>query len=116
MIALKTAKTAVKALENKRGKNIQLYEVGSFLGFTDYIIIVSGSSSPQLKALADEVEKELFEAGEDIIGVEGKGGSNWILVDTGTIVVHIFTEEAREYYELDSLYQNSEAFEKSNLE
>ena len=70
----------------------------------DYFVICSGANSPQVKAIADHIEHELRELGTRPIGVEGRDNAQWILLDYGDVVVHIFEEETRAYYELEKFW------------
>lgn len=96
-----------KVLEEKKGRDVTVLETDSVTTLADYFVICTGVSTPQLKALADASEKELKE--EDITPnhVEGHRGETWILQDYGDVVLHIFSEEAREFYSLDRLWADA---------
>lgn len=74
----------------------------------DYFVIATGTSSTHVKALADEVEAQLDEAGISVSHVEGYRSNSWILLDYVDVVVHVFSDEAREYYDLERLWQDGE--------
>lgn len=75
------------------------------MAIADYFVIATGNTSSQTQAIADEVEKVAEENGINIVGVEGYREGSWILVDLGDIIVHVFTPEAREYYNLERLWK-----------
>ncbi|MEE1186150.1 MAG: ribosome silencing factor [Acutalibacteraceae bacterium] len=98
-------KIAVNALDSKKAVDIYAVEVGDLTVLTDYFIIVNGTSSTHVKALADEVEDKLSKSGLEPDNIEGKS-SGWILLDYGTVVVHVFTKEARDYYNIERLWSD----------
>lgn len=75
------------------------------MAIADYFVIATGNTSSQTQAIADEVEKVAEENEISIVGVEGYREGSWILVDLGDIIVHVFTPEAREYYNLERLWK-----------
>jgi ribosome-associated protein len=101
-------KTAITALDSKKGKNLQVIKVGDLTILAHYFILASGGSSTQVKALADEVEHKLKEKGETPKRTEGYNGANWIVLDYIDVVIHIFHEETREFYDLERLWQDGE--------
>jgi ribosome-associated protein len=101
-------KVAVTALDSKKGKNLQVIKVGDLTILAHYFILASGGSSTQVKALADEVEHKLKEGGQHPKRTEGYNGANWIVLDYIDVVIHIFHEETREFYDLERLWQDGE--------
>ena len=97
-------KTIVKALDSKRAEDIQVLEIRDLTVIADYFIIANGTSTTQTKALADEVEFKLKEQGVTPERVEGYQGTNWIILDYGDIVVHVFYKETRDHYNLERLW------------
>ncbi len=95
----------IDALEDIKARDIQLVNVMKITSVFDYIAIASGDSTRQTKALANNVIEKVKEAGYDIIGSEGEGSGEWVLVDCGDIVVHIMQPAVREYYKLEELWQ-----------
>ncbi len=95
----------IDALEDIKARDIQLVNVMKLTSVFDYIAIASGDSTRQTKALANNVIEKVKEAGYDIIGSEGEGSGEWVLVDCGDIVVHIMQPAVREYYKLEELWQ-----------
>ena len=81
--------------------------MSNHLVITDYFLICSASSSRQVKSIADSVRERLRDAGEKIIGVEGEDRAQWLLLDYGGLVIHIFTEEQRDYYQLERLWKDA---------
>ncbi len=99
--------TAVKALDSRRGKDIKVLYTGDQTTLADYFIISNGSSSTQVKALADAVEDALSRQGEEPHHTEGHRGGQWTLLDYSSVVIHIFTDEAREFYDLERLWSDA---------
>lgn len=95
---------AAKALDSKLGIDIKVLKVEDITTLTDYFVICSGGSTTQVKALADEVEFRLEQNGIKADHVEGKSDGGWMLLDYGTIMVHVFTEPARDFYSLERLW------------
>ncbi len=97
---------AVKAIDSKRGENIKIIKIDELTVIADYFIIANGSSSTQVKALADEVEFKLSQAGLEPKRTEGYQGANWIVLDYIDVVIHIFHKETRDFYDLERLWQD----------
>ena len=91
---------AVKALEDKKGQDIRIIDIQNVSVLADYFIISSGSNSNQVQAMVDNVEEELHKAGCDVKQIEGYQTANWILMDYGDIIVHVFSQEDRLFYDL----------------
>lgn len=106
MTSLETALLAVKALDGKKGINIQVIEISDISVLADYMVIATGSSSTHVKALADEVEYQLDKAGISVSHIEGYRSNSWILLDYIDVIVNVFSEEARQFYDLDRLWQD----------
>ena len=100
------AVTAAKALDSKKGHDIQVIDVENLTSLADYFVICSGTSNTQINALCDAVEKAVNEAGEPTLHREGYRGGTWVLLDFGSVVVHVFSNEAREFYSLERLWQD----------
>ncbi len=101
----KLQKTAVTALEDIKARDITVLDVRKLTSFCDTMIIASAESSRQTKALAHHVRDKLKEAGATIIGVEGEETGEWVLVDSGDIVVHLMQPAVRAHYNLEELWQ-----------
>ena len=104
MTSYETALAAVKAIDGKKGLNIQMVEIRDISVLADYMVIATGNSSTHVKALADEVEYQLDKAGISVSHIEGYRSNTWILLDYIDVIVHVFSDEAREFYDLDRLW------------
>ena len=108
MTPKETALLLAKALDSKKGKDILVLETDGVTTLADYFVLCSATSSTQIRALADACEKAVKEeTGEDPHHVEGHRGGTWVLLDFSSVVVHIFNEEAREFYDLERLWSDA---------
>jgi ribosome-associated protein len=98
---------SAQAAEEKKATEIRVLDLRDVTSFTDYFVICTGSSSRQNQAIADEVEKQLSENGRRPYSVEGFQHAEWILVDYGDFIVHIFSTEARKFYDLERLWRHA---------
>lgn len=105
----------VRALDSKKGQDILLLETDGLTTLSDYFVLCTGTSAPQLKALADAAEKSMKENGMLPHHVEGHRGGTWILQDYGDVVLHLFSPEAREFYDLDRLWQDAKKVDLSDV-
>ena len=94
-------------LDNKKAKDLKILHVEKKTVIADYFVICTGNSSTQVKSLADEVEYKTGLRGKAPTNVEGRGNISWIVVDFDNVIVHIFSREAREFYNLDKLYSET---------
>ena len=109
MLAPKEIAIAVtKALDEKKGMNIKLLKIDKVSSLADYFLICTGTSNTHVRTLCDYAEYSLENMGETMISREGHRGNSWELLDYGTIVVHVFTEEARKFYDLERLWADAE--------
>ena len=109
MTSLELAKAAVQILDKKKGMDLKLIGIRDISVLADYFVIATGTSSTHVKALADEVESQLKEQyGVSTEHTEGYRSNSWILLDYGNVIVHVFTEESRAFYDLDRLWQDGE--------
>ena len=105
---------AAKALDEKKGKEIAAIEVTEQTTLADFFVIATGSSNTQINALSGAVEKALKEqAGEEPLRREGYRDGTWVLLDYGCICVHVFSEEAREFYSLERLWSDGKPVDLS---
>ncbi len=104
-----------KAISSKKGLNIKLIEIGDISSLADYMVIATGTSSTHVKAIADEVEYQLDEAGISVSHIEGYRSNSWILLDYVDVIVHIFSDEAREFYDLERLWQDGNEIDISDI-
>jgi ribosome-associated protein len=107
---------AIAACQEKKAEEITILELEQGSGaFTDYFVMCSGSNPRQIQAIADEVEDRLKMAGERPIHVEGYKQAEWVLLDYVDFVVHIFTEKARKFYDLERLWKTAKRLEPAEL-
>jgi ribosome-associated protein len=107
----KSIKRAIEAILDKNGENLLVLDLRDITSFTDYFLIVNGNSQRQNMAILENVEKKLKEIKINPIGIEGEKGAEWILIDYGDFVIHIFTPRAREYYSLEKLWGDAKIYE-----
>jgi ribosome-associated protein len=103
-VSLAKAYLSVQACANKKAETIRILDLRELSSFTDYFLICSGMSVPQVKAIADSIVIELKEDGYMPISVEGYGEGRWVIVDFGDMVVHVFLDALRDYYDLEALW------------
>ncbi len=101
-------RAAVEAAQDKQASNITVLKLSGVSAFADYFVLCSGQSAPQLRAIAEAIEERLDRQGMRLAHREGKPGAEWVLLDYGSIVIHIFGEGARRYYDLERLWRNAE--------
>ena len=102
------ARTAARAASGKGGEDTVIIEVGLVLAITDAFVITSGRHARQVKAIAEEVEDRLkADGGIKPLRVEGMNDSHWVLLDYGDLVVHVFLDETRAYYDLERLWSDA---------
>lgn len=101
----------VKTLDSKKAENIQVIGIRDLTIIADYFVIANGTSTTHTNTLADEVEFQLSEKGVKPNRTEGYNGSNWIILDYGDIVVHVFYKETRDFYQLERLWSDGECFD-----
>jgi ribosome-associated protein len=97
---------AVEAAQEKHAVNVTVLKLAG--AFAEYFMLCSGQSAPQLKAISDAVEERLAKHHVRLAHREGKAGAEWVLLDYGSFVVHIFSERARKYYDLERLWRTAE--------
>ena len=103
---------AAKALDEKKGKEISAIEITDLTTLADFFVIATGTSNTQINALCDAVEKALKEqAGEDPLRREGHRDGTWVLLDYGCLAVHVFSQEAREFYSLERLWSDGKVLD-----
>ena len=105
------ARIVYRALEDKKGEDICIIDISGISPLADYFIITSGSNDSQVKALVDHVEDEMHKAGHSQIQREGLQTRNWVLLDYGDVVVHVFDTENREFYHLERIWSDGKRIE-----
>ena len=115
MTANEIALTAVKALDSKKGQDIKCLETGHLTTLADYFVLCTATSTTQIKAMSDACEEAMEKNGEQVHHIEGHRGGTWILLDFSSVVVHIFNEEAREFYDLERLWSDAAPVDLSGV-
>ena len=111
----KIAYEVTKALDAKKGMDIKLLKIDRVSSLADYFLICTGTSNTHVKTLCDYAEYTLEELGEKMLGREGHRGNTWELLDYGTLVIHVFTDEARKFYDLERLWADAETVDLSEI-
>ena len=109
------ANTIISALDSKKAHDIKLLKTREITIIADYFVICTATSTTQLKTLSDEVEKVMKEKGEMSLRREGHRNGGWVLIDFGCVIVHLFLQEAREFYTLERLWGDAEDVDISEL-
>jgi len=104
---LEEMRAAISAIEDKKGESIKVLDVRGKSSITDYLILVSATSEPHAKALKTALDAKLKEAGVQLIGQDREVGSGWLVIDAFDFMVHLQTEEMRNYYRLDQLWSDA---------
>ena len=102
--------TAIEALEDVKARNIKIFNTEKLTDQFERVIIASGSSNRQTRALAYAVSSAVKEAGGEVLGIEGGDTGEWVLVDLGTVVVHVLQPNVRDYYNLEEIWGGKEVF------
>ena len=97
-------KTAYMALDEKKAENIVILNIGEVSVIADYFIIANGNNPSQITAMTDEVEKSLAKLGHAPISIEGIRNTSWVLMDYGDVIIHVFSKEDREFYDLERIW------------
>lgn len=109
------AKLAIGALEEKKAEDIRVIDISEVSVIADYFIIATGSNRSQIQALSDNVQERMAGAGFDMKQVEGYNTANWILMDFGDVIIHVFDKENRLFYNLERIWRDGKAIEASDL-
>jgi len=112
---LAVVKRVVSACEEVKGKDITILDVHSISDFADYFVVVSGRSDRQVQGLTNRIMDELFRAGVKPLSVEGYEDGQWVLVDCGGVVVHLFYEPVREFYDIESLWMRAKRLQLADV-
>lgn len=108
MTSLELAKKAAAVLDNKKAMRLNIIDIEKISSLADYFVIANGTGSTHVRSLADELEEKLKQEGIAPVRVEGYHSNSWVLLDYGNVVVHVFTQEARDFYDLDRLWADGE--------
>ncbi|MDE7184552.1 MAG: ribosome silencing factor [Lachnospiraceae bacterium] len=111
-----TLKTMIDALDEKKAENIQLIDISEVSTIADYFIITNGTNTSQIQALSDHVEEMLSKNGIRPKSIEGYNTANWILMDYSDILVHIFDQESRGFYDLERIWRDGKVIDVHSLQ
>ena len=107
---------AANAANEKKGENILLLDVSKLTVISDYFLIVTAKSTPQIEAISKHIEETCYKLNYHLVAKEGFVGSNWTVLDFGNLVVHIMNEKERSYYKLEKFWSNATIIEKKKWE
>ena len=113
--AKEVAYEVTKALDSKKGMNIKLLKIDQVSTLAEYFLICTGTSNTHVKTLCDYAEYAMEQIDEPLLGREGHRGNSWELLDYGAVVIHVFTEEAREFYNLERLWADAEQVDLTGI-
>lgn len=115
METLELMRKAVKCADDKKASDIKVLSIGELTTLADYFVICHANSNTQMNAIADEIEEKLKEDGLLMYNSGSKGSDQWILMDYGDVVVHIFNTESREFYGIEKLWADAENVDVSDI-
>ena len=113
--AKEMVKTAVAALQDKKGEDIRVIDISGVTVIADYFIIASGSNPNQVQALVDSVEEQMYKAGYDDPRVEGYNTASWVLLDYNDVIVHVFSQDDRLFYDLERIWRDGKEIDVDSL-
>jgi len=116
MTSLELATEAVKILDNKKAMNLKVIGIKDISVLSDYFVLATGTSNTHVKALADEVEFQMKQFDITLLHTEGYRSNSWVLLDYGCVIIHVFTAESRQFYDLDRLWQDGETVQIAGIE
>ena len=114
-IGQEMARTACKALDEKKALDLKIIDIAEVSTIADYFVIASGSNQNQVQAMVDNVEEKLAKAGYEPKQIEGTRSSSWILMDYGDLIVHVFDEENRLFYDLERIWRDGKEIDLEAL-
>ena len=109
------AKIAIQVLEDKKGEDIRVIDISDLSVLADYFIIATGNNRTQVQAMADEVEQKLGRAGAVPRQIEGYQAANWVLLDFGDVIIHIFDAQNRLFYDLERIWKDGRQIDPEGL-
>ena len=115
MTSLEQARKIVQVMDSKKAKDIRLIKIEGISSLGDYFVVASASNTTQVKAIDDEVEDEMTKLGLEPNRVEGRQSAQWILMDYYDVMVHVFLDEARSFYNLERLWSDAPQLDISDL-
>ena len=102
---------AVRAAEEKQARDIRVLDLREITSFADTFVICTGTNTRQIQSIVDEIEQQLKKLGERAISIEGYDNAEWVLMDYGDYLIHVFSEKARVYYDLERLWRDAKLLE-----
>ncbi|GAA6393301.1 ribosome silencing factor [Clostridiales bacterium] len=108
MTSYEMAIALAKALDGKKGQDIKVLKTEELTTLADYFVLCTATSSTQVKAMSDACEETMEKNGEPVHHIEGHRGGTWLLMDFSSVVVHVFTDEARKFYDLERLWGDAQ--------
>ena len=115
MTSYEMAILLAKALDSKKGEDIKVLKTEELTTLADYFVLCTASSSTQVKAMSDACEEAMEKNGEQAHHIEGHRGGTWLLMDFSSVVVHVFTDEARKFYDLERLWADAQEIDLSEV-
>ena len=112
---LEMAKLACRALDDKKGKDIKVIDIHEVSVIADYFVIASASNQNQVQAMVDNVDETLGRAGYEAKQIEGTRNSSWVLMDYGDVIIHVFDEENRLFYDLERIWKDGKELDTAEL-
>ncbi len=113
MTALERARQIADIFDSKKGEDVRILHIGDLTTIGDYFVVVTGGSTTQVRALADAVDEKLSAEGLEPRRVEGYQSCQWILMDYGDVIAHVFLKEARQFYDLERLWNDAPVVERA---
>ena len=108
-------KVIIDALQDKKAEDIRVIDISNVSVIADYFVIASGSNTNQIQAMVDNVEEEMFKAGFDDPKVEGYNTASWILLDYKDVIVHVFSEGDRAFYNIERIWRGGKEVDINSL-
>ncbi len=115
MTSYESAIVLAKALDSKKGNEIKVLKTEGLTTLADYFVIATATSSTQVKAMSDACEEAMEKNGEQVHHIEGHRDGTWLLLDFSSVVVHVFTDETRKFYDLERLWGDAEEMDLSDV-
>ena len=115
MTSYELAILLAKALDNKKGQNIKVLKTEELTTLADYFVLCTATSTTQVKAMSDACEEAMEKQGETVHHIEGHRGGTWLLMDFSSVLVHVFTDEARKFYDLERLWGDAQEIDLTEI-
>ena len=115
MTSYELAILLAKALDNKKGQNIKVLKTQELTTLADYFVLCTATSTTQVKAMSDACEEAMEQQGETVHHIEGHRDGAWLLMDFSCVIVHVFTDEARKFYDLERLWADAQEVDLSEI-